>query len=179
MNALLFNVNADKSFLHYLDFVDIVNFSHSHKASLFILKDNTLLRSLVYARCDIANITPNLDISKVMLDLYYQFKVIVMDKHDYIPRWVNAELFRDDMIRRLYLLFITSFGDSQYDDDENEYKLTLYSDDEFNIPICANGSVYDENCNESDNYMFVDTHLIEEYLVINGDYGCIRNMLLV
>lgn len=178
MNALLFSVKADISFLHYLDFVDIVNFSHSHKASLFILKDNTLLRSLVYARCDVANITPNLDISKVMLDLYYQFKVMVMNRHEYIPRWVNAELFRDDMIRKLYLSFIISFGDSQYDDDENEYKLTLYSDDEFNIPICANGSVYDENCNESDNYMFVDTQLIEEYLLAR-DYGGIRKMLLV
>lgn len=126
MNPILTNIHNDITYLSFLDYVDIKSLCNCSKQLSNICKNNKVLRSILYNKNKNIIITPNFDISAVLKDIYNSIQVIVDINYpeDKLPRWVNKELFNDDMLRKLMDNFLELFVNEiiNYYQHRKEYK---------------------------------------------------------
>jgi len=108
MNPILTNIHNDITYLSFLDYVDIKSLCNSSKQLSYIIKDNEILRSILYNKNKNIEITPNFDISSALKDIYGSIQKIIDANYPRksLPRWTNKQLFNDDMLRKLMDDFI-------------------------------------------------------------------------
>ena len=106
MTSLMYMTKINIPYLSSLDYVDLLNLCKTNKSFANLCHDDQLLRDIIYHRNPNITITPHFQIANVLHNLYNQFYRIIDDNYADLPRWVNRHQFRDDMVRRLSLLFV-------------------------------------------------------------------------
>lgn len=98
----------DINYLLTLDYIDLKNLCSSNRELLPICEDNIILRQIIYKRNNDINIDSNFDIVGILNDTYSALQKIIDDNFTRkdLPRWINEELFNDDMLRTLLYEFI-------------------------------------------------------------------------
>ncbi|HSW77001.1 MAG TPA: hypothetical protein VLG50_08135 [Candidatus Saccharimonadales bacterium] len=117
--AYIASLNID--YLSTLDYVDLKNLCKTDKqTNQHVCKNNDLLKQiLIKSTKNNIQLLPNLNLSQILNDLYTHIVNLVsetwpIDKQ--YPKWVNAELLFDSMIRRVYLQ-IHEFIYNSYEDN--------------------------------------------------------------
>jgi len=127
MNPILTNIHNDITYLSFLDYVDIKSLCNSSKQLSYIIKNNEILRSILYNKNKNIEITPNFDISSALKDIYGSIQKIIDANYPRksLPRFVNEKLFNDDILRKLMDDFIDIIIDQildAYSDDNQPYR---------------------------------------------------------
>ena len=115
----------DISYLSNLDYIDISNLCNTSKRYMKVCNDNIILRNLIYARNDEVDITPNFNIARALKDIYNTITEIIDVNYpeEILPKWVNKEIFKDDMMKKVRADFVYNLADDIFNSyiDNNEY----------------------------------------------------------
>jgi len=109
-------------YLSHLDYVDFNNLANTNKEFYILLKDDTILRDILYKQCD-NNIylPPNFPISKALNELYKEITSFIYKLYpDEMKwhKWINKEMFRNDLRKNCYRDLYNQIATILYNDGE-------------------------------------------------------------
>lgn len=135
MIDVLSNIGYDAyiNFLSEMDYIDLHNLCQTDTKASQICDDDTILKSILIKNTnDKLKFPKDLSIAEPLKKLYNSVSRLVNelypeDETDYmykLPRWVNVPLFKQDMMRRIYVLIINEiYNDFPEQVITNTYKL--------------------------------------------------------
>ena len=107
LNMLLEITILNIDYLSYLDYIDYTSLSNTNKELHKLLNNDNVLRNILYKRCnDDIYLPSNFQITKALTSLYNEITSFIYKLYpDDIkwPRWINIEIFRNDIKRNVYL----------------------------------------------------------------------------
>lgn len=161
-------------YLYHLDYVDFNSLSNINKEFFKMLNNGTTLRNILYEQCD-NNIYLPLDfpILKVLNELNNSIIAFIYklypDDIKY-PRWINIEIFRNDLKRNIYIDLYNKITDLLYNNGNdildinpiiNKMKIIILDKVELIFPFAAyNDDDYLMCSNIKDNKFY--THFNKE-----------------
>ena len=176
MNPILINIHNDITYLSFLDYVDIKSLCNSSKQLAYICKDNKILRSILYNKNENVEITPNLDISSALKDIYDSIQKIIDVNYpeESLPCWINKKLFNDDMLRKLMYNFLEIIVDEITDIyAENKQPLREITKIELYKPLVA--SVLYSNDIDFDDFSGIKSDIPQTIIIPKSFYQYITH----
>lgn len=99
---MITEMNID--YLSKLNYIELKNLSYTNKKFVTICNDNSMLRNILYNKNDKINLPPNYNIATAVNELYNLIREFIHKDYpdDKYPKWVNVELFMDEIKRYTY-----------------------------------------------------------------------------
>lgn len=160
----------DIDYLYHLDYVDIKSLSFANKDFNIMLNDDTTLKNILYEQCNnYIYLPPKFPILKALNELYniitvFTYKLYPDDMK--WPRWINIEMFRNDLKRNIYSNLYYKITDLLYCDRNDILDMNLIIDKmkiinldkiELIFPFCA----------YNDDFYLTDTNICENKFYLN------------
>jgi len=110
-------------YLSHLDYVDFNSLANTSKHFFQLLNNDTILRNILYKCCDNdIYLPPDFQISKALNALYneinaFTYKLYPDDMEWY--KWINIEIFRNDLKRNIYINLYNLYSKLLYNDEKD------------------------------------------------------------
>ena len=119
-------------YLYYLDYVDYNCLSNTNKGLFTLLNNDTTLRNILYKQCDNdINLPPDFPILKSLNELNKEITRFVYNLYPddmKWPRWVNIELFRNDLKRNIHIMLYNKLSELLHNNGDDILDLNLVID---------------------------------------------------
>jgi len=117
-------------YLYHLDYVDFNSLSNTNKEFFKLLNNDTTLRNILYKQCDNdIYLPPDFPILKALNELHNEITIFMYKLYPINmrwPRWINIEMFRNDLKRNIYIYLYDKISGFLYNKGKIVLDINIY-----------------------------------------------------